>query len=240
MAKIKKKKIDKIPAKVKNYLDKAGINHEILEHKTVYTAIDAANTLNKKLTEIAKSLLVKADKDYYLILLPADYNLQEEKLRKIIEKGGNKQIKAVKIPGEKLVEKSLKVKAGALSAFGNIYKLPVIVDKKLAETKKAIFSSGSLNHSVEMAVKDFVKLENAVLANFGIKKKVKVQKITPKKKTVKKSTPKKKAQKTVKKSVKKTSQVRKTVGSRERKSPTKKAIKTTKKVGKKPSAKKKK
>ncbi len=245
MAKIKKKKIDKIPVKVKNYLDKTGINHEILEHKTVYTAIDAANTLNKKLTEIAKSLLIKADKDYYLILLPADYNLQEEKLRKIIEKGGDKQIKAVKIPGEKLVEKTLNIRAGALSAFGNLYKLPVIVDKKLAETKKAIFSSGSLNHSVEMAVKDFVKLENAVLANFGIKKKIKVQKITPKKKTSSKVKPKakkkstttkkkivkggemKKNQKVIKKNnksvSKKTAQVKKTINSKAKKSSVKKS-----------------
>ena len=42
------------------------IDHKILEHKTVYTAIDTALTMKKKLAEIAKSLLVKADKDYLL------------------------------------------------------------------------------------------------------------------------------------------------------------------------------
>lgn len=181
---VKKKnsnKKDKIPAKVKSYLDKAGISHKILEHKTVYTAIDAANTLNKKFSEIAKSLIVKADKNYYLILLPADYNLDAEKLKKVLNKDGNKEIKTIKIPGEKIVDNALKIKAGALSAFGNLYKLPVIIDKKLAKINKAIFSSGSLNHSVEMAVLDFVKLENAILDSFGIKKKIKIEKITPKK-----------------------------------------------------------
>ncbi len=190
---VKKKKTnkkDKIPSKVKSYLDKAGISHKILEHKTVYTAIDAANTLNKKFSEIAKSLIVKADKNYYLILLPADYNLDTEKLKKVLSKSGNKEIKTIKIPGEKIVDSALKIKAGALSAFGNLYKLPVIIDKKLAKINKAIFSSGSLNHSVEMAVEDFVKLENAVLDNFGIKKKIKIEKIPQKKvkKTVKKKT----------------------------------------------------
>ena len=118
----------KFPQKLAKYLEKAGVKHNVLEHKTVYTAYDAAATMGKKLNEIAKSLLVIADKDYYLVLLPAYHNLD---------------------------------------------KLPVVMEKKLAGVKKAVFASGSFNHSVEMAVKDFVKLENAMLGSFGIKKKVK-------------------------------------------------------------------
>lgn len=176
----------KLPLKLAKYLEKAGVKHDILEHKTVYTAFDAAATMKKKLNEIAKSLLVKADKDYYLALLPADCNLDFKKLAKCIGASAGKQVKVVKIPGEKIMEEALKIKAGAMSAFGGLHKLPVIMDKGLAKAKKAVFSSGSFNHSVEMAVKDFAKLENAVLGSFGIKKKVKTQKkgIIKKKKAV--------------------------------------------------------
>ncbi len=174
----------KISKKVLNYLEKSGIDHEILEHKTVYTAIDAALTMRKKLEEIAKSLLVKADKDYYLVLLPADHNLDLDKLKKIISKAQQKDIKILKIPGEKIIENSLKVKAGAISAFGNLHKVPVIVESKLDKLKKAVFSTGSSNHSLELTVKDFIKLEKAVLGSFSKKKKVKVLK--KKKKVVKK------------------------------------------------------
>ncbi|MBU1160289.1 MAG: YbaK/EbsC family protein [Patescibacteria group bacterium] len=162
----------KLPSKLVKYLEKAGVKHEILEHKTVYTAIDVANTMKKKMNEIVKSLLIKADKDYYLVLLPADQNLNFEKLKKVISKVTDKQIKTIKIPGEKIMQNALKIKAGALSAFGNLHKISVVVEKKLEKIKKAIFSSGSFNHSVEMAMKDFIKLENAILGNFGIKKKV--------------------------------------------------------------------
>jgi prolyl-tRNA editing enzyme YbaK/EbsC (Cys-tRNA(Pro) deacylase) len=185
----------KLPAKLVKYLEKAGVNHDILEHKTVYTALDAAATMKKKMGEIAKSLLVKADQDYFLVLLPADYNLDFCKLGKCLGAQTGKTIKVVKIPGEKMVEDALKIKAGALSAFGQLHKLPVFMDKGLAKAKKAIFSSGSLNHSVEMAVNDFAKLENAVLGNFGIKKKIKVQKVVKpknKKVAVKKTVKKKK------------------------------------------------
>ncbi len=180
----------KIPKKVLNYLEKSGIDHKILEHKTVYTAIDTALTMRKKLTEIVKSLLIKADKDYYLVLLPADYNLDLKKLKKVISKVHQKDIKIVKIPGEKIVENTLKIKTGALSAFGNLHKVPVIVEKNLEKLKKAVFSAGSFNHSLELAVKDFIKLEKAASGSFGKKKKIKIAK--PKKKVVKKRVIKKK------------------------------------------------
>ena len=173
----------KLPAKLVKYLEEAGVDHEILEHKTVYTALDVANTMKKKMDEVAKSLLVKADKDYFLVLLPADYNLDFKKLGKCIGAQTGKKIKVVKIPGEKIMEKALKIKAGTMSAFGHLHKLPVVADKALLKVKKAIFSSGSFNHSVEMAVKDFVKLENAIFGSFGVKRKmVKARKSGVKKK----------------------------------------------------------
>ncbi len=180
----------KVSKKVLNYLEKAGVDHDILEHRTVYTAIDAAITMKKKLEELAKSLLIKADKDYFLVLLPSDYNLDLEKLKKVISKAHQKEIKIIKIPGEKLVNKTLNIKSGAMSAFGSLHKVPVIIDKKLEKIKKAVFSSGSLNHSVEMKVKDFIELEEAILGSFGKKKKVKVNK--PKKKAKQKVVKKKK------------------------------------------------
>ncbi len=171
--KTKKVKKTKIPAKLIKYLEKAGVKYDILEHKTVFTAIDAAATMKRKLNEIAKSLLIKADKNYYIVIVSADNNINFEKLEKIISKKENKNIKIVKIPSEKIMEKILKVKAGAISAFGGLYKLPVIVDKKLTKIKKAVFSGGSFNHSIEMSVNDFIKLEDALLGGFSIKKKIK-------------------------------------------------------------------
>lgn len=165
-------KIIKFPQKLAKYLEKAKVKHNILEHKTVYTAYDTAVTMGKKLNEVVKTLLVAADKDYYLAILPADHNLDFKKLTAHLSKVTGKKVKAVKIPGEEVMKNLLKVKAGAMSAFGGLHKLPVVMEKNLAKAKKAVFASGSFNHSVEMAVKDFVKLENAALGSFGIKKKV--------------------------------------------------------------------
>jgi Ala-tRNA(Pro) deacylase len=186
----------KIPPAVLKYLEKTGIDHAVLEHRTVYTAIDAAMTLKKQLDEIAKSLLIMANKDYYLVLLPADKNLDFDKLSKVISREAKKEITSLKIPGEKVMGDLLKLKSGGVTAFGRLYNLPVVMEKSLSNVKKAIFPSGSYNHSIEMLVSDFVKMENAVLGTFGIKKKVKMQTIkTKSKKAVakKKVVPKKKS-----------------------------------------------
>jgi len=192
VAKPKKKTKTKLPLKLVKYLEEAGIDHEVLEHRTVYTALDAAATMKKKMNEIAKALYVRADKDYYVVVLPADQNLDFPKLAKCLSASSEKPYKVIKIPGEKIMLKALKIKKGAVSAFGNMHKLPVAMDKGLAKVKKAAFSSGSFNHSVEMAVKDFIKLEKVIVGSFGKKKVVKKQKVTKSKRSSKKKTTKKK------------------------------------------------
>lgn len=208
---IKKIKIiSKKPSALVKYFSDKGVSHNILKHKTVYTAIDAANTMKRKMNEIVKSLLVVADQKYFLVCLPADHNLDLKKIKKIISQETGEKIKVVRIPDEKTMLKAVKIKNAGLSAFGSFHNLPVIMEEKLANLKKAIFSSDRFDHSIEMAVKDFIKMENAILGNFGIKKKVKLiksnskpsarkaeKKIMKKKATKKKATPKKKVAKKV-------------------------------------------
>jgi Ala-tRNA(Pro) deacylase len=166
----------KLPAKLAAYLEKAGISHGVLTHKTVYTAYDAAATMKKKLNEIAKALLVKADKDYYVAILPADQKLDMDKLKKVIGKAAKKEVKVLKIPGEKIMNEVIKAKNSALTAFGGLHNIPVVAERSLGKAKKLVFSSGNFNHSVEMKLKDFLELEKAALGKFGAKKKVKAGK----------------------------------------------------------------
>lgn len=195
-----------IPAKVKKYLDSKGVDYEELAHKTVYTAYDAAQTLKKQLKEIAKTILVEADKTHALVVLPADKKIDMEKLKKALG------AKKISIPNEKVMIKVLKIKPGTLSSFGRLHDLEVVVDKAMLGVKKAVVSTGSFTDSVFIKVKDFVQSEEARLANvamsggYKIPKKMKkqmkkVKSAVAKKKAAKKPT--KKASKPAKKSVKK-------------------------------------
>ena len=171
--------------KILSYLDTNKIKHEILKHKKVFTAYDMAQTLGEDLKKIAKSLLVKADKDYYIVSVPANMNLDFKKLASVLK------AKKASIPKEKDMVRICKVKLGAMSAFGSLYKIPVVVDKALLKVKDAIFSTGDFMESVRIKTKDYADLEGAVLGAVGVVKKVK--KTTKAQKTTKKKVVKKKA-----------------------------------------------
>lgn len=129
--------------------------------------MDVAATLKCKLEEIAKSLVVKADKTYYLLILAANRNVHLAKLQKALK------AKKVMIPKEAELVKAFKIKPGSLTGFGAVHQLPVIVDKGYDKVKKAIFSSGSLVESVKMKIKDYLKLEQAIVHSFSEIKKFK-------------------------------------------------------------------
>ncbi|MBL8030296.1 MAG: YbaK/EbsC family protein [Candidatus Doudnabacteria bacterium] len=150
---------------VTTFLDKAKAKYKILEHKLVYTAHDAAQTTKKKLSEIAKVVLVRADKNLVLIILPAG---------KYVDFGGIKKAlkaKKVSMATEKDIVKYLKTKIGLLHPFGTQYKLQTLLDKSMTKTKKLIASAGSYTHSIEISLRDFEKLENPLKGMFSKKHK---------------------------------------------------------------------
>src|SRR3990167_3465380 len=109
-----------VPKKTKQYLDKKMAKYDILAHKTVYTAYDAAQTLRKELKVIAKSLLVATDKAYVIAVIPANMRLDLGKLKKSL------QVKKISIPNEKIMVRVFKVKPGAITAFGGLHKVEVV------------------------------------------------------------------------------------------------------------------
>lgn len=184
-----------IPKTTKKYLDKKMAKYDELAHKTVYTAYDLAQTLRKELKEIGKSLLVATDKAYILAVVPAHMRLDLGKLKKALK------AKKVAIPGEKVMVKVFKVKPGAMTAFGGLHNVEVWVDKGLLKTKDVILGAGSFTDSVRMKAKDFIKIEQAKLADFAqkagyvLQAKKKPVKRVKKAKSVKKVKSKKKSKK---------------------------------------------
>lgn len=153
-----------IPKKILSYLDRVKAVYKPVRHKTVYTAYDAAQTLGAKLGEIAKTLVVRADKFYLLAVLPASRNLDLGKLKKLV------RAKKIEIAKENVMKKIFKVKPGAVTPFGEIYKIPVYVDRAMMRAKKVIAGAGTHEDSVVMSAKNFLKVSRGVIGNFGKKK----------------------------------------------------------------------
>lgn len=150
-----------IPAKVTTYLQKFKIKHDVVEHKTVFTVYDLSQTLKIKMNEIVKTLLIKADSEYKLVLLSAHRRLNLDAVKKLLG------AKKVTIAKEADMTREMKVKPGALTPFGKLHKLGVVVDKGLLKTQKALFGAGSFTESIRMKMKDFIKLEDPTVGNIS-------------------------------------------------------------------------
>ena len=160
-----KSKIKQLSNQITKLLDQAKVKYKVLEHKVVYTAHDAAQTTKRKLGEIAKVVLVKADGGWALIVVPAGKYIDLKGIKKALK------AKKVSIANEKDIAKHLKTKVGLLHPFGSQYNIQTLLDKGLSKGKKMIASAGSYSHSVELALKDFEKLVKPIKGAFSKAKK---------------------------------------------------------------------
>lgn len=164
-----------IPAKIKTYLTKTKAKFEPMEHKTVFTVYDLSQTTKVKMNAIVKTLLVKADAEYKLVLLAANRRLNIPALQKML---GAKNVRMAK-EGE--MAKQFKIKPGAMSPFGKLHKVEVVMDRGLVKLRDALFGAGSFTDSVRMKMKDYVKLEEPAVGSIS-----EAPKNTPAKKKTKK------------------------------------------------------
>lgn len=182
-------------SKIKKLLEQNKIKHKLIEHKKVYTAFTEAETMGSDPKAVVKTVFVKFSKpaafalgngkvamaDAALAAVPAkkrvdfkkiakSINDHQQKSYKILLKSDPKQKKpsniTVKMASEKDIKKRLETKVGLLSAFSQIYGLPLLFDKKLAKNKKLVLAAGSYTESLEIPTKDFLKIMSGVSGNF--------------------------------------------------------------------------
>jgi len=154
-----------IPKKILNYLERNKVKFEKIVHKTVYTAYDLAQTLKEKLDKIAKTLIIKTEKGYSLLVLPASKLADLKKLKKFLK------AKKIEIAREGVMKKFFKIKPGTITPFATLHKkVPLYIDKTLLKAKEIFVSAGSYTDSLRLKIKDFLKLEKPKKGDFGKKK----------------------------------------------------------------------
>jgi len=163
---------------LKNFLDKNKIKYELLEHRTVFTALDKAATLKVKPALIGKTVIVSLDKkDYALGLIPANKNLDKQKVlttfNKLRQKTKDKNYKKIDFADEKWMKSNIKgVKLGATPPFGLLYKLPFFIDSSLTKQSKIIVNGGEYELSFKLSPASLLKLDpNTLKGNLSVTKK---------------------------------------------------------------------
>lgn len=172
---------------LQNLLEKNKIKHEVIDHKTVYTALDSAETQHIKPQEVVKTLVMKINpKKYVLALIPANKNLDKNKflkeVNKALKKEGEKAAKNIEFAKEAWMKKNMKGKIGATVPLGSLSKMATFIDKSLLKNKNLIINTGDYEKSIKLATKKFLELEEMVMGAFSEakKKKIKTKKVKKK------------------------------------------------------------
>lgn len=149
-----------VPKRIINFLKKAKAKYEVVGHKTVFTAYDLANTLERKLSGVAKTVLVKAGSGFTLLVLPGDRRVDLKKVAKLLG------AKRVEITTEKVLVTALKIRPGAITPFSELHKdIPVFVDRSLTRARKLLTGAGSFTESIQLTAKELVRLAQAKVAD---------------------------------------------------------------------------
>jgi len=163
-----------ISKKITNYLDKNKYRYEIIEHRTTYTAWDVSQTEKVKPREVAKSLVMKIDRNYATAVIPADRNLDKKKLLKLFnaqrKKAGEKCAKKAGFAKEAWMKKNILGKVGATPPFSGLLKMDIFADNLLLKNKKIYLGSGEYNISIKVNAGQYLKKEEPIKGSFSQKK----------------------------------------------------------------------
>ena len=151
-----------ISERLKMFLDGSKVRYAIATHPAVYTAQEIAAAQHVPGRQLAKSVLVKTDRGPVLAVLPAVALIDFKRLKTLL------RAKTLSLAKEDGVKRCFPdVEVGAMSPFGNLYQVPVVVDRALEGTEEVVFNAGSHTETVRMRYRDFSALVQPTVGIFG-------------------------------------------------------------------------
>ena len=143
-----------MPAKkLKQFLDDNDVKYVAIQHSPAYTAQEIAASAHIPGRELAKCVMVKLDGTMTMAVLPASLNID---LKKLADLTG--AVKAQLAEESEFEGLFAGCEAGAMSPFGNLYDIDVLVATPLAEDEEIAFNAGSHLELIKMAYADFERL----------------------------------------------------------------------------------
>lgn len=144
-----------VARRLKEYLDTNNVPYNVMAHKVAYTAQEVAAAQGVTGWQVAKTVVCNCDGKYLLLVLQAPTMVDLSRLKHSLG------CREVRLASETEMEKLFpEVELGAEPPFGNLYDLPVYVDKGFADAREMVFNAGSHTETIRIKYSDFVRLAN--------------------------------------------------------------------------------
>lgn len=148
---------------IQMYLRDRNVGFRVHEHPLAYTAQEVAAEEHVSGDMLAKTVAVKAGEEFALCVLPASFKLDMKKVGKALK------ARDVRLADEAEMARLFPdVEVGAEPPFGNLYDLPTLVDRSLAEDEEIVFRAGSHRQALRMKYSDFASLASPTVADIAV------------------------------------------------------------------------
>lgn len=142
-----------ITKRLKEFLDASGVPYTHCTHHLAYTAQEVAAAQHVKGREMAKTVILRSEKKFLLVVLPASYKVDIAALEKALPyphiQLATEYEFAVLFPD---------CEVGAMAPLGNLYGLPVFVETLLTQDQEIVFNAGTHTDTIRMNYEDFDRL----------------------------------------------------------------------------------
>lgn len=141
--------------KLAAYLREQGVPFEQQQHRVAFTAQEVAASEHLAGDLVAKVMMVFADGDIVMLVLPASHRADLTKVATALD------ATEVWLAGEHDFAPIFHdCDIGAMPPFGNLYGVPVYVDRTLTEDETIVFQAGTHTDTIRMAYADYARLVN--------------------------------------------------------------------------------
>ncbi len=139
--------------RLKEFLDGHDIKYVSISHSPAYSAQTIAESAHIPGKELAKTVIVKINDEFAMVILPASYRVHLGHLKAAVSASH------VELATETELENLFPdCDGGAMPPFGNLYDMDVYVAEQLTEDEEIAFSAGSHTELIRMSYKDFENL----------------------------------------------------------------------------------
>ena len=137
---------------LKSFLDKKQVKYFSIVHSRAYTALEIAESAHVSGKMLAKTVVIKKDKQLAMVVLPAHHHVNFKQLYDLV----GTEVHLAKESEFKNAFADCDV--GAMPPFGNLYGMEVFFAKSLLEQSHIVFNAGSHAELIQLDLGDYMSL----------------------------------------------------------------------------------
>ncbi|HTS61866.1 MAG TPA: YbaK/EbsC family protein [Candidatus Acidoferrales bacterium] len=139
--------------KLQEFLDLSGVPYTHTVHPLAYTAREVAHAEHVPAQEVAKAVIIVADGEYKMAVLPASRVLDFPEVRTVL---GSPSARLA--TEDELGRIFPDCELGAMPPFGNLYHMKVLFDAALLADEQIAFNAGTHRDVIHMQCADYRRL----------------------------------------------------------------------------------